>query len=246
MSRLQDKIALITGGASGIGLASGIRFAQEGASLILTDISDAKKDEALAQIEAAGGKGIFLKHDVTLEEDWQRVFQQAEETFGRVDIVLNNAGIGLRGNVEETSYEDWKKVIDVNLNGVFLGTKYGVIHMKKHGGSIINVSSIEGLIGDPGIAAYNASKGGVRILTKSAALHAAQYQIRVNSIHPGYIKTPMIGSDPEAMKYLTSLHPIGHLGEPEDVANMALFLASDESKFSTGSEFIVDGGYTAQ
>ena len=246
MSRLQGKTALITGGASGIGLASGVRFAQEGANVVLTDISDAHKDQAILQVERAGGKALFLQHDVTLEADWQRVFEKAEEAFGRVDIVLNNAGIGLRGNVEETSYDDWKKVIDVNLNGVFLGTKYGVIHMKKHGGSIINVSSIEGLIGDPGIAAYNASKGGVRILTKSAALHAAQYQIRVNSIHPGYIKTPMIGSDPEAMKYLTSLHPIGHLGEPEDVANMALFLASDESKFSTGSEFVVDGGYTAQ
>ncbi|OWR31894.1 3-beta hydroxysteroid dehydrogenase [Saccharibacillus sp. O23] len=246
MNRLQGKTALITGGASGIGLASGIRFAQEGANVVLTDISDAHKNEALSQIEAAGGKAIFLRHDVTLEEDWQRVFREAEEAFGQVDVVLNNAGIGLRGNVEETSYDDWKKVIDVNLNGVFLGTKYGVIHLKKSGGSIINVSSIEGLIGDPGIAAYNASKGGVRILTKSAALHAAQYKIRVNSIHPGYIKTPMIGSDPEAMKYLTSLHPIGHLGEPEDVANMALFLASEESKFSTGSEFVVDGGYTAQ
>ncbi|NGZ76419.1 SDR family oxidoreductase [Saccharibacillus sp. VR-M41] len=246
MSRLQGKTALITGGASGIGLASGIRFAQEGANVVLTDISDTRKDDAVSQVEAAGGKAVFLKHDVTLEEDWQRVFKEAEEAFGRVDILLNNAGIGLRGNVEETSYDDWKKVIDVNLNGVFLGTKYGVIHMKENGGSIINVSSIEGLIGDPGIAAYNASKGGVRILTKSAALHAAQYKIRVNSIHPGYIKTPMIGSDPEAMKYLTSLHPIGHLGEAEDVANMALFLASEESKFSTGSEFVVDGGYTAQ
>ncbi|WP_235946245.1 glucose 1-dehydrogenase [Saccharibacillus alkalitolerans] len=246
LSRLQGKTALITGGASGIGLASGIRFAQEGANVVLTDISDTRKDDAVSQVEAAGGKAVFLKHDVTLEEDWQRVFKEAEEAFGRVDILLNNAGIGLRGNVEETSYDDWKKVIDVNLNGVFLGTKYGVIHMKENGGSIINVSSIEGLIGDPGIAAYNASKGGVRILTKSAALHAAQYKIRVNSIHPGYIKTPMIGSDPEAMKYLTSLHPIGHLGEAEDVANMALFLASEESKFSTGSEFVVDGGYTAQ
>jgi len=159
---------------------------------------------------------------------------------------MNNAGIGLQGNVEETSYSDWKKVIDVNLNGVFLGTKYGVIHMKEHGGSIINISSIEGLIGDPRIAAYNASKGGVRILTKSAALHAAPYKIRVNSIHPGYINTPMIGEDPETLKYLISLHPMGHLGEAEDVANMALFLASEESRFSTGSEFVVDGGYTAQ
>ncbi|WP_017814531.1 glucose 1-dehydrogenase [Paenibacillus shenyangensis] len=246
MKRLDGKTALITGGASGIGLASGIRFAREGANVILTDITEARKEEIVSQVEAAGGKALFLKHDVTLEEDWQHVFKQAEETFGQVDIVMNNAGIGLQGNVEETSYSDWKKVIDVNLNGVFLGTKYGVIHMKEHGGSIINISSIEGLIGDPRIAAYNASKGGVRILTKSAALHAAPYKIRVNSIHPGYINTPMIGEDPETLKYLISLHPMGHLGEAEDVANMALFLASDESKFSTGSEFVVDGGYTAQ
>ncbi|ANF95645.1 glucose 1-dehydrogenase [Paenibacillus bovis] len=246
MKRLEGKTALITGGASGIGLASGIRFAQEGANVVLTDITEARKEEIVSQVEAAGSKALFLKHDVTLEEDWQHVFEQAEETFGQVDIVMNNAGIGLQGNVEETSYSDWKKVIDVNLNGVFLGTKYGVIHMKEHGGSIINISSIEGLIGDPRIAAYNASKGGVRILTKSAALHAAPYKIRVNSIHPGYINTPMIGEDPETLKYLISLHPMGHLGEAEDVANMALFLASDESKFSTGSEFVVDGGYTAQ
>ena len=182
------------------------------------------------------------------------------ETFSRVDIVVNNAGVGASDNVEDMSMEQWQTVMDVNLTGVFLGTKYAIEAMKKSGGgSIINISSIQGLVGDPIQAAYNASKGGVRLFTKSAALHCGRsgYNIRVNSVHPGYIWTPMVEEYTKSENFrkvygmdgrvaLNRLHPIGHVGEPNDVAYATLYLASDESKFVTGSELVVDGGYTAQ
>ena len=179
----------------------------------------------------------------------------AVDAFGQLDIVVNNAGVALGANVEDTTLDDWRKLMSINLDGVFLGTKCAIAAMKDHGGSIINLSSIEGLIGDPNLAAYNASKGGVRIFTKSAALHCAKagYKIRVNSVHPGYIWTPMVegyvgaSADPEATKAaLAALHPLGHIGEPDDIAYGVLYLASDESKFVTGAELVIDGGYTAQ
>ncbi len=170
--------------------------------------------------------------------------------------MVNNAGLGIGGNAEDTTLEDWRKLMRVNLDGVFLGTKHGIRAMKDHkSGSIINLSSIEGLIGDPNLAAYNASKGGVRLFTKSAALHCAKsgYNIRVNSIHPGYIWTPMVenylkqvGNVAAGRKALDSLHPIGHVGEPDDIGWGVVYLVADESKFVTGSELVIDGGYTAQ
>lgn len=168
--------------------------------------------------------------------------------------MVNNAGIALGKTVEDTTLAEWRKVQEINLDGVFLGTKYGIEALRKSGGgSIVNLSSIEGLVGDPGLAAYNASKGGVRIFTKSAALHCAQagYGIRINSVHPGYIWTPMVAGladseQTEKYQRLVSLHPIGHLGEADDIAYGILYLASDESKFMTGSELVIDGGYTAQ
>lgn len=197
-----------------------------------------------------------MRQDVSSEVDWDATIAATVRRFGRLDILVNNAGVALGGDVEKTTLAQWRALMAVNLDGVFLGTQRAVAAMKgSGGGSIINLSSIEGLIGDPNLAAYNASKGGVRIFTKSAALHCAQsgYKIRVNSVHPGYIWTPMVEnylasqSDPVAAKaFLTGLHPVGHLGEPDDIAYGILYLASDESKFVTGAELVIDGGYTAQ
>jgi NAD(P)-dependent dehydrogenase (short-subunit alcohol dehydrogenase family) len=183
------------------------------------------------------------------------VFASAISRFGGVDVLVNNAGVALSASVEDTSLEQWRWLMSINLDGVFLGVKQAVGAMKAAGGSIINLSSIEGLIGDPNLAAYNASKGGVRLLTKSAALSCAKagYRIRVNSIHPGYIQTPMVEAyveaqaDPAAARAaIAALHPLGRIGDPDDIAYGVLYLASDESKFVTGAELVIDGGYTAQ
>jgi NAD(P)-dependent dehydrogenase (short-subunit alcohol dehydrogenase family) len=216
---------------------------------------DAEGRAVVDQIGLAGGEAIYIHHDVAQEADWARAVAETLTRFGRLDVVVNNAGVALAGSVEDCTLEQWRWLMSINLDGVFLGTKHGVAAMKGHGGSIINLSSIEGLIGDPNLAAYNASKGGVRIFTKSAALHCAKagYKIRVNSIHPGYIWTPMVEgyiagqADPDEAKLaVAGLHPLGHLGEPDDIAFGVLYLASDESKFMTGSELVIDGGYTAQ
>ena len=256
MNRVKDKVAIVTGGALGLGKADALLLAQEGAKVVVTDIKAEEGAEVVAAIEKAGGEALFITHDVGSEEDWARVITQTEKAFGRVDVVVNNAGLGTNGTAENTSLEQWHKILRVNLDGVFLGTKYAIEAMKKNGGgSIINLSSIEGLVGDPNLAAYNASKGGVRLFTKSAALHCAKsgYGIRVNSIHPGYIWTPMVeealgsqGDVETGRKALDALHPLGHLGEPDDIAWGVVFLASEESKFMTGSELVIDGGYTAQ
>ena len=198
---------------------------------------------------------MFLHHDVAKEADWDRVVRATVERFGGLQVLVNNAGVALNGDVEHTSLEEWRCLMSINLDGVFLGTKRAIEAMKPTGGSIINLSSIEGLIGDANLAAYNASKGGVRIFTKSAALYCAKagLNIRVNSVHPGYIRTPMVEAhlaqqpDPAAAKAaVASLHPVNHLGEPDDVAYGVLYLASDESKFVTGAELVIDGGYTSQ
>jgi 3(or 17)beta-hydroxysteroid dehydrogenase len=256
MNRVKDKVAIVTGGALGLGKADCILLAREGAKVVVTDIKATEGAEVVAAIHEAGGEALFLEHDVGSEDDWARVVQQTEKRFGRVDVLVNNAGLGISGTVEDTSLAEWRKTLRVNLDGVFLGTKYAIEAMKKHGsGSIINLSSIEGLIGDPTLAAYNASKGGVRIFTKSAALHCAKsgYGIRVNSIHPGYIWTPMVeeilratGDVAAGRRALDALHPVGHIGEPDDIGWGVVFLASEESKFMTGSELVIDGGYTAQ
>ena len=254
MNRVKNKVAIVTGGASGLGKSSAILLAREGAKIVVTDI-DGKK--VVQQIKANGGEAIFIKQDVSKEDEWKNIIETTLKTFGKLHILANSAGIGLGGTVEEVTLEDWKNLIDVNLNGTFLGTQYGIKGMKEtgEGGSIINFSSIEGLIGDPNLPAYNASKGGVTIFTKSAALHCARqgYGIRINSIHPAYIWTPMVenflkaqGNVEEGKKQLESLHPVGHLGEPDDIGYGVVYLASDESKFMTGSELVIDGGYTAQ
>jgi len=256
MGRVEGKVALVTGGRRGLGEASAVLLGREGAKVAITDRKADGADAVLNRISAAGGKAIFIQQDVAKEEDWRRTLDDVLKQFGRLDILVNNAGVGAGKNVEELTLDDWRWVMSVNLDGVFLGTKYAIGAMKKSGGgSIINMSSIEGMVGDRRLAAYDASKGGVRIFTKSAALHCAKagYNIRVNSLHPGFIDTPMVtgfvkaqGDAAAARKELEQLHPIGHLGEPDDVAYAVLYLASDESKFVTGSELVVDGGFTAQ
>jgi NAD(P)-dependent dehydrogenase (short-subunit alcohol dehydrogenase family) len=246
--RLHGKVAVISGACSGIGRASALRFAEEGARVVVGDLDESKSLPVIDGIKARGSEGIFVRLDVRCEQEWIDCFRRAVGAFGQVDVVVNNAGIGLAGNVEDMSFEDWSRELDVNLNGTFFGTKHGIRAMKERGGSIINMSSIEGIVGIDTYAAYSAGKAAVRNLTKSAALHAGRsgYRIRINSIHPGYIKTPMIGDDDAELDRLEKLHPIGFLGEAIDIANMALFLASDESRFATGAEFIVDGGFLAQ
>lgn len=256
MGRVQGKVALITGAAKGIGREAALLLAREGARVAVTDVDEAEGRKVAEAIAAAGGEALFLTQDVADEAQWQAVIAAVVARFGALNILVNNAGVALSGSVEETSLEDWRWLMSINLDAVFLGTKHAILAMKETGGgSIVNLSSIEGIIGDPNLAAYNASKGGVRIFTKSAALHCAKagYKIRVNSVHPGYIWTPMVEGflneteDPAAGKEgLVSLHPIGRLGVASDIANGILYLASDESSFMTGSELVIDGGYTAQ
>ena len=254
MNRLQGKVALVTGGAMGLGRATASLLAREGARIVITDMRDSEGAASVAEIEKAEGKALFFHHDVSQEDQWISVIDETLKNFGQLDVLVNNAGIAITANVEELGFADWRKLMSIDLDGVFLGVKHGIRAMKQSGrrGSIINLSSIEGLVGDPNLPAYNASKGGVRLLTKSAALHCAKTGtgIRVNSIHPGYIWTPMVQGGPgdaEARRQaLIALHPVGHLGEPDDIAWGVVYLASDESKFMTGSELVIDGGYTAQ
>ncbi|HUL01762.1 MAG TPA: glucose 1-dehydrogenase [Gemmatimonadales bacterium] len=256
MNRLQGKVAIVTGGAMGIGEACAAMLAAEGAAVALTDVNRPAGEEAARRIGERGAQVVFLAHDVSWEEDWQRVVADVVRRFGRLDILVNNAGLGIMGDVEHATLETWRRLMAVNLDGVFLGTKAAIPAMRRSGGgSIINISSIEGIIGDPDLAAYNSSKGGVRLLTKSAALYCARERtgIRVNSVHPGYIRTPMVETavkaspDPAAMwKRLDSLHPVGHIGKPDDIAYGVVYLASDEAAFVTGTELVIDGGYTAQ
>jgi 3(or 17)beta-hydroxysteroid dehydrogenase len=196
MDRVKNKVALITGGSLGLGACAAELLAREGAKIVVTDVRDEEGEEIAAKINAAGGQARFLHHDVADEAAWIEAVGTTVSVFGRLDILVNNAGIGPTGTIENTSFADYRKLMSINMDGVFLGVKYGIKAMKEGGsaGSIVNLSSIEGLIGDPDLAAYNASKGGVRLLTKSAALHCALTRtgIRVNSIHPGYILTPMV------------------------------------------------------
>ncbi|MCK4506993.1 MAG: glucose 1-dehydrogenase [Desulfuromonadales bacterium] len=257
MGRVDGKIAMVTGGAMGIGKATCLLLAREGAAVAVTDI-DTEAGEAVArEINENGGKAIFCQQDVASEQDWQRAIGCVVSGLGGLDILVNNAGIVIVGTVESATLKEWQKTQAVNLDSVFLGTQQAIAVMKESGGgSIVNLSSIEGIIGEPNTAAYNASKGGVRIFTKSAAIHCAEqgYGIRVNSVHPGYIQTPLVenavcslGKDADAfVQQVIARHPVGHLGEADDIAYGILYLASDESKFVTGSELVIDGGYIAR
>jgi len=253
MGRVAGKIALVTGAASGIGLQTSIRLVEEEARVMMTDIN---LEEGSREARKLGKQAAFLKHDITLEEDWKSVLEETVRRFDRLDILVNSAGMVLIADVEQISLEDWRRVHAVNLDGTFLGCKHGVRVMKEFGaGSIINLSSVSGLIGGFNLAAYNSSKAGVRLLTKSVALHCARsgYGIRCNSIHPTFIETPMLDQliadapDPEkARQTLVRQVPLRRIGRPDEVAQMIVYLASDESTFVTGTEMVIDGGVVAQ
>lgn len=256
MGRVDRKVAIVTGAASGLGEAQAKTLAREGAGVVITDLNEKDGDRVVADIQDAGGKALFIFQDVTNPDGWTEVIKKTVAEFGSLHILVNNAGIAPIQDFETTTLEEWRKVTSVNLDGVFLGTQAAVNYMKDNGGgSIVNMSSVMGLVGNAGSsAAYCASKGGVRLYSKAAAVHCGRhgYQIRVNSVHPGYIMTPMVekivqGNNSQAfLEKVKMLHPIGRLGEPQEIANGVLFLASDEASFITGSELVIDGGYTAQ
>jgi 3(or 17)beta-hydroxysteroid dehydrogenase len=254
MGRVQDKVAIVTGGAGGLGRAEALLLAQEGAHVVVTDIDQAAIGKVAEEITQSGGKVLALKHDVTSESGWDRVIIETLEKFGRLDILVNNAGVILYKKIEDTSLAEWQWLMRVNLDGVFLGTRSAITAMKKTGGgSIINIASVAGLIGNPDASAYHASKGGVRSFSKAAAIECSKagygYNIRVNSIYPGVMETKMADDlklDENKYKTALSWHAMGHFGEPKDVAYGVLYLASDESKFITGSELVIDGGWTAR
>lgn len=259
MSRVENKTAIVTGGGSGLGAASSELLAKEGAKVVVTDINADAAERTVNVIQQRGGSAIALHQDVADQDRWQEVIDATVSEFGGLDVLVNNAGVvgAGAGPMEHTSFESWRQVMTINLDAVFLGCQAAIRAMKSSGGgSIINISSIMGIVGGAG-AAYNASKGGVRLLSKSVAVYCGNnaYNIRCNSIHPGYIWTPMVRGivefveeveSEEALKeMLVEKHPIGRLGEADDIAKGVLFLASDESSFMTGSELVIDGGYTA-
>ncbi len=256
MKRVEGKVAVITGGASGIGKATCLLLAREGAKVAVTDIKDDEGQKVVAKIEELGGIAKYWHLDTSNEDSVGGVFTDIVHEFGSLDVLINNAGIaGVNKPTHEISREEWDKVISVNVSGVFFCTKQAIPLMQKSGGgSIINMSSIYGIIGAADLPPYHASKGAVRMMSKNDALIYAKDNIRVNSIHPGFIWTPLVEElakeSPAGVetfrKQLDSLHPIGHVGEPDDVAYGVLYLASDESKFVTGTELIIDGGYTAR
>ena len=258
MGRLQGKIALVTGGASvpGLGSATAQRFAEEGAVVYVTDRDGAGAETVAAGIRATGGQATALAHDVTSEADWDRVMAAIDAGHGALDVLVNNAGIAVLRPIEALTTADWLLQNDVNLNSVFHGTKRAVIAMRKpgadgkpRGGSIINISSVVGLFGVPACGAYAAAKGGVRLFSKTVAVECAKDAIRCNSVHPGMILTSMQGvaeADNAANYDATlALIPMGFMGDPLDIANMNLFLASDEARYITGAELVVDGGMNA-
>ena len=249
MGRLDGKVAIISGGARGFGATESRLFAREGAKVVIADILDGLGKQVEAEIAGMGGEATFVHLDVTSEAQWDNAVQTAVNAYGKLNILVNNAGIALQGRVEETTEEEWDRVLDVNAKGVFLGTKAVIPGMQEvGGGSIVNISSIAGLVGSQ-LTAYSASKGAVRLLTKSTAIQYAEEKIRCNSVHPGIMITDMttfMREDPEVNSRSLARIPMGHYGTVEDVANGVLFLASDESAYMTGSELVIDGGITAQ
>lgn len=252
--RVEGKVALVTGAAMGLGAETARRLAREGAAVMLTDRDEVHGEAVAEEILAAGGKAAFLHHDVTSESEWETAVAVTTQRFGGLHVLVNNAGVsGGTLPLLEHSLDDWRRVMSVNLDGVFLGMRHaGPAIAASGGGSVINLSSILGKVGLPNAAAYCASKGGVLLLTKAAALEWAPLGIRVNSVHPGFIETPMVTTalhqaenGNEMRDQLISAHALGRFGIPREIADAILFLASDESSFMTGAELVVDGGYTA-
>ena len=253
--RLEGRVALITGGARGMGAAEAKLFSREGAKVVIADILEDEGRQTEAEINETGGDAIFIKLDVSQQSDWDAAIERTVEQFGKLDVIVNNAGIASGFTIEETTVEHWDQIMDVNAKGVFLGTKAAIAQMLSQGGggSIINISSVSGMIGQKGVsAAYNASKGAVRIFTKSAAVQYASDGIRVNSIHPGGTVTPMTqqvwqGSEIDDDGFVLAPEiPLGRAAKPEEIAYGALYLASDDSSYVTGAELVIDGGVTAQ
>jgi len=260
MGRVAEKVALVTGAASGLGAASARMLAREGATVVLADLDTVGAERVLGEIEAAGGAGVAIALDIAQEADWIRAMATIRQRFGRLNITVNCAGTNIAPSFPtDTTLEDWRRLMSINLDGVFLGTKHSLVAMQQSdpvNGSIINISSIMGLIGAPGIAAYNASKGGVCLYSKSVALSCAEKRlaVRVNTIHPGFVDTPLLQMGisrrfedrEEGRRVYDALAPVGRLGVPDDIAYGVVYLASDESSFVTGSELVIDGGYTAR
>tara|TARA_R110002110_G_scaffold78921_5_gene206694 strand:+ start:7472 stop:8242 length:771 start_codon:yes stop_codon:yes gene_type:complete len=256
MKRLTDLTCIVTGAANGIGKATCERLATEGAKIAVTDLDDDRGTAVRDAITQSGGTAEYWHLDITDEPEVTRVFKDIAERFGQIDVIVNNAGIsGVNKPTDQITAEEWQQVMNVNVNGVFYCTKAVIPFMRKAGGgSIINLSSIYGIIGAPDIPPYHASKGAVREMSKTDALLYAKDGIRVNSVHPGFIWTPLVeamaDTSPEGKdafrKQLDGLHPIGHVGDPEDIAAGIAYLASKDAKFVTGSELVIDGGYTAQ
>ena len=249
MNILNERVAIITGAGSGIGKAAAILLAKEGAKVILSDINEQHGIAAMEEIKMHNGEAVFMVADSSKPEDNEALVKKAKELYGRLDIAVNNAGIG--GTLAQTGdypLDGWQKVIDINLSGVFYGMRYQIAAMLEKGGSIINVASILGQVGTRFSPAYVAAKHGVVGLTKTAALEYAEKKIRINSIGPAYIKTPMVMNalDEATLNMLVGLHPIGRMGESEEVAELILWLASSKSSFVTGSYYPIDGGYLAQ
>ena len=251
MGRLDGKVAIVSGGARGQGATEARMLAREGAKVVLGDILDDEGKQVEAEINESGGEATYVHLDVTREDDWRSAVETAVNRYGKLDVLVNNAGILIRKGLEETTVEDWDRIMGVNAKGVFLGTKQAIPAMRRAGGgSIINVSSTAGLVGSPdGSPSYTATKGAVRLLTKSTAIQYAKEGIRCNSVHPGPIDTEMIRdtlNDPARLEQRMQRLPMGRVGKPEDIAYDVLYLASDESSFVTGSELVIDGGTTAQ
>jgi NAD(P)-dependent dehydrogenase (short-subunit alcohol dehydrogenase family) len=250
MRRLEGRVALVTGAASGIGRATAERLASEGATVVVTDVQDEAGEQAAASIRDSGAAASFLHLDVADEDDWSRVVERVLSDHGRLDVLVNNAGLGDLATIEETSLPDWERTIAIDQTGVFLGMRASAEALKASGhGSVVNISSIFGTSGGFGTSpAYHAAKGAVRTLTKNVALHWATEGVRVNSVHPGFIRTPILDQarGTEVWEAMTASTPMGRLGEPEEIAAAVAYLASDDASFVTGLELYVDGGFIAR
>ena len=254
MNRLQGKVAAVTGAALGLGRAIVVRMAEEGSVVAVLDVLDVAGQALAAELGGRGLKARFWHCDVSKESEVARILGEVAAHFGRLDVLVNNAGVsGVNKPTHEVTEAEWDWVQAINVKGVFFCTKHAIPHLRKAGGgSIINLSSIYGLVGAPDVPPYHASKGAVRLMSKTDAMLYAPDKIRVNSIHPGFIWTPMVekhlgtmGDAAEGRKAVDALHPLGHMGVPDDIAWGAVYLASDEAKFVTGSELVIDGGYSA-
>jgi NAD(P)-dependent dehydrogenase (short-subunit alcohol dehydrogenase family) len=256
MSRVAGKVCVVTGAARGLGLAAAELLFAEGASVLLSDVDIEAGEAAALGLDSSGRRAAFTPHDVTDAGDWARVLDLAASRFGAVDVLVNNAGVAGIMDVEQLTPQEWQRTLDINLSGVMYGTQAAIARMKGRGGSIVNIASIEGLIGEPLIPAYNASKGGVRLFSKSAAIHCARagYKVRINNVCPGFAETQMVAGalaampaeDAQAFAARTLARiPLGRFAQPAEIAAAVLFLASDESSYVTGSDLVVDGGMTA-